>query len=229
MRTRLPTLLLLIVMPMLLVGCKTAAPTNSRLVGKWRSIAIDDPDDIGPVAWEIEFRADGSYHQLEDDGFGIAVEYEGKYRTVNSNLHFQSRRRDDAFPYSYEFDGDSLVLRVPDFEGWRLELEKNDQPLKHLSSLPREPQSVEEAVDTLIRVLPTESLDEITAMAEDDIIRMHHGLGLYIRNGFGLWSGNHPLLESCGDRNMHPDNASGVILEALWSRLQEAKGDHPDD
>lgn len=229
MRTRLPTLLLLIVMPMWFVGCKTAAPTNSRLVGKWRSIAIDDPDDIGPVAWEIEFRADGSYHQLEDDGFGIAVEYEGKYRTANSNLHFQSRRRDDAFPYSYQVDGDSLVLHVSDFEGWRLELEKNDQPLKHLRELPREPQSVEEAVDTLIRILPKESLDDITAMNEDDIIMMHHGLGLYIRNGFGLWRRNYALLESCGDRNIHPDGASGVILEALWRRLQEAKDNHTDN
>jgi uncharacterized protein DUF6794 len=51
-----------------------------------------------------------------------------------------------------------------------------------------------------------------------------------IRNAFGLWQGNAALLKSCAEARygpgpdamfMHPDDASGVIIEAVWRRLQQ--------
>jgi len=68
------------------------------------------------------------------------------------------------------------------------------------------------------------------------LILEHFGLALWIRNNFGLWQGNEALLESCADfvhedrtwyLSIHPDTASGVIVEALYERLVAAGGAPP--
>ena len=58
--------------------------------------------------------------------------------------------------------------------------------------------------------------------AEEELIaRFNLGLGTYIRNAFGLWNyKNIDLLKACRSENIHPDEASKIILEALWERLQ---------
>lgn len=69
---------------------------------------------------------------------------------------------------------------------------------------------------------------------EEDLTLFHHGLGTDIRNEFGLWANNRELLKSCGSQMMpdsayddylmmmvHQDEASMVIIEALWRALQE--------
>ena len=58
----------------------------------------------------------------------------------------------------------------------------------------------------------------------------HFSLGMRIRNTFGLWQGNNDLLASCfpdvTDPYMlmiiehDPDRASGVMVDALWGKLQ---------
>jgi len=83
------------------------------------------------------------------------------------------------------------------------------------------PKTVDEAVDRLLTELEPADQREIRSKAKDDLIVYHISLGLYIRNSFGLWGGNWALLRSA-DEN-HPDNASGVIIEALWKRLQTTK------
>lgn len=56
----------------------------------------------------------------------------------------------------------------------------------------------------------------------DDMIDFHFGLGLWIRNNFGLWLGNEALMtECCGFYPRDPDRASGIIMEALGKRLHE--------
>jgi hypothetical protein len=57
--------------------------------------------------------------------------------------------------------------------------------------------------------------------SEFGMIRHHHGLGTWVRNTFGLWRGNDELLRSTGCQ--HPDNASVVILGALWQRLSRGE------
>lgn len=83
------------------------------------------------------------------------------------------------------------------------------------------PVTVEAAVDILMDVISAEDLAEIRSMSEKDIVLLHFGLGMWIRNSFGLWRGNTLLLEATGAKG--PDGASGVILDALLIRLKKGK------
>lgn len=83
-----------------------------------------------------------------------------------------------------------------------------------------QPQTVAEAVALLLAELKAEDKAHIRAMKKDDLIDLHFSLGMYIRNHLGLWQGNEALLADCG--RIHPDDASGVILEALWAELQRS-------
>jgi hypothetical protein len=94
------------------------------------------------------------------------------------------------------------------------------------------PLSVDEAVDRLTEALSDEDQATIRAMREGEPqVALHHSLGMSIRNQFGLWRGNEPLLADCASqqghgidgRFIHPDSASGVILSALWRRLRESE------
>lgn len=81
------------------------------------------------------------------------------------------------------------------------------------------PETVDQAVGVLLGLLPEDEKVKIAAMAQDDLVALHFGLGMWIRNNLGLWSENRALLESSGAQT--PDDASGVIIEVLWRRLQE--------
>lgn len=83
---------------------------------------------------------------------------------------------------------------------------------------PAYPRTVEEAVDRLMVVLTAEQKAMIRQMQEVELNKLHHGLGTWIRNHFGLWQGNKTLLKATGQH--HPDGASHVIIKALWKRLQ---------
>jgi len=56
-------------------------------------------------------------------------------------------------------------------------------------------------------------------------MNFHFGLGMGIRNEYGLWSGNEELMDSCreisGDKDHHVDSASTVIIKALWKYFQK--------
>lgn len=82
------------------------------------------------------------------------------------------------------------------------------------------PTTVDAAVRVLRGLLPEDEQQKIAAMAEDDLILMHFGLGMWIRNNLGLWQGNTALLEATGHTDA--DDASGVILKALWQSLKPA-------
>jgi hypothetical protein len=81
------------------------------------------------------------------------------------------------------------------------------------------PATVDEAVGVVIATLSDEDKATISAMAESELIGLHMSLGAWIRNNFGLWSGNRPLLESTGEPNA--DDTSMAIIVAVWRRLRE--------
>ena len=55
----------------------------------------------------------------------------------------------------------------------------------------------------------------------DDLILFHHGWGTGIRNYYGLWRGNEALIkDACGGTLCHPDDASMVIIERAWEKVQ---------
>jgi len=80
--------------------------------------------------------------------------------------------------------------------------------------------TVEDAVNLVISSMSTEELEEVRSIAEEDLIFLHFGLGERVRNLCGLWSGNKDLLRACGSEEMHPDDASSVIFNEIWRRLQ---------
>jgi len=83
------------------------------------------------------------------------------------------------------------------------------------------PETIEQAVRLLKSLIEKGEQDGIAAMPESDLIRLHRGLGQWIRNNMGLWQGNARLLAATGER--HPDDASGVIIQAFWQVLQDER------
>ncbi len=87
------------------------------------------------------------------------------------------------------------------------------------------PDSLEDAVDRLVSDLPLKDKIAIARMEEADLIGLRLSLGEYIRDRFGLWSGNKPLMEACravsGKRELRAEDASTLIIAALWKQLRE--------
>jgi len=81
------------------------------------------------------------------------------------------------------------------------------------------PRTVEQAVTNILGSMSEEDKQKVRATKREDLIRYHHGWGTGIRNGLGLWRGNRQLLADCNAQ--HPDDASMVIIDAVWERLQK--------
>jgi hypothetical protein len=84
------------------------------------------------------------------------------------------------------------------------------------------PTTVESAVRIVRDVNPDEELSAIAAMAETDLIDLHLGLGLAIRNAFGLWKEDSTLRQATGARD--PDDAALAVIRALWRCLRGERG-----
>lgn len=82
------------------------------------------------------------------------------------------------------------------------------------------PMTVDAAADEALSWLSAEQKSEFRAMSKEQLYEYHFGVGMAIRNRFGLWNDNWPLLQSACDTRCHPDDASGVILERMWRTLQ---------
>jgi len=92
------------------------------------------------------------------------------------------------------------------------------------------PRTLQDAVDRLALMLSQAEKEEVAAMTETDLIGLHFGLGMRIRNEFGLWHDNRDLLMDCqrikyrdaadSYLSIDPDDASVMIIWALWTRLR---------
>jgi hypothetical protein len=86
------------------------------------------------------------------------------------------------------------------------------------------PVTLDEAVGVILVALPEEEAAKIAAMPESDLIQLHFGLGMWIRNNLGLWQGNDALMQAISEHEyggVHPDDVSMLIITALWQRLRE--------
>jgi hypothetical protein len=83
------------------------------------------------------------------------------------------------------------------------------------------PTNVDDAVDRLLVVVSAEDQAKIAQTSESELIDLHFGLGLAVRNAFGLHDRGSPLRLSCGTE--HPDDASQIIIQALWEKVKEPK------
>lgn len=104
------------------------------------------------------------------------------------------------------------------------------------------PATVEEAVALIVAEAKAEDLERFAKEAEGGLAGYHHTLGREIRNRMGLWRDNTALLADCRRLEveaghdpdafyrehgyevptpMHPDDASMVVVGALWRRARE--------
>lgn len=89
-----------------------------------------------------------------------------------------------------------------------------------MSAQARLPLTIAEAVDAVLTGMPDEAKGELAEMTHDQLPMLHFGIGLWIRNNLGLWGGNAALRRAAGE---DPDEASMVIIEALWKRLRSER------
>lgn len=87
------------------------------------------------------------------------------------------------------------------------------------------PKTVDEAVKRLIANMPLKAKAELAKQDEAELSSLHFTFGSFIRNQFGLWSGNDALLNDCRwiamDQYLRPEQAVMVIVKELWKRLKE--------
>jgi len=93
----------------------------------------------------------------------------------------------------------------------------------------QQPETVTEAIERLMTVLEGEHKIALAIMRKEDLVDFHFSLGMAIRNAFGLHEPGSKLLASCNNaihpntsyNATHPDDASGVIIQALWIKLNQ--------
>ena len=83
------------------------------------------------------------------------------------------------------------------------------------------PVTVAQVVADILQRMPEADRQRIRTTKQADLILYHHGWGTGIRNYYGLWRGNKKLIVSACGTPCHPDNASMIIIEAVWTALQK--------
>jgi len=65
--------------------------------------------------------------------------------------------------------------------------------------------------------------NDVRSLEKDELIVLHDSWGMGIRNEFGLWDGNEPLLASCAADSPgtapEPDSVAMVIMRRAWEML----------
>lgn len=82
--------------------------------------------------------------------------------------------------------------------------------------------------DLIDNRLSTEDRAEFRRTAESDLIMFHHGLGMWIRNFYGLWREDNPYsrinaapnAQGVIDDELFPDQISQRIIETAWRKLR---------
>ena len=89
------------------------------------------------------------------------------------------------------------------------------------------PRTLEEAVDRISSTISDEDKESARNTSDADLMALHFGLGMAIRNDFGLWAGNTDLLRSAlgFDSEELPivpdaDTASTEIIRAVRDTLR---------
>lgn len=84
----------------------------------------------------------------------------------------------------------------------------------------RWPVTVDEAVDEVYGWLSEGERRDLAYMHDEEMSNLHMGLGMSVRDGLGMWSGNTSLMGNCEDGSWSPDECARVILAAFKRRLR---------
>ena len=83
----------------------------------------------------------------------------------------------------------------------------------------RTPTTLPEVVADIIANMTDGHKAQVVSLPENGLISYHHDWGTRIRNDYNLWR-NTDLVKASGAQ--HPDDASGVIIKAVWQELRDA-------
>lgn len=82
------------------------------------------------------------------------------------------------------------------------------------------PTNLDEAIKACYKIADDKQKEEIRTRPEEDMIEFHQGVGRWIRNKWGLWSGG-PLYDHFKTLGLwHADDMSGVILTSFCRHLK---------
>jgi hypothetical protein len=83
------------------------------------------------------------------------------------------------------------------------------------------PENLDDCFKELKKMLTPELIEEMKTNTESDMVKYHHGLGMWIRNNWGLWTSSR-LKKYFNDLGIHhPDDMSGIILTSFWRSLND--------
>ncbi len=81
------------------------------------------------------------------------------------------------------------------------------------------PKDLDECFVQLEKLLKPEDIEKMRGGTENDMIRYHMSLGMWMRNNWGLWGGSRLAKWFNTQGIEHPDDMSGIILDSFWRHL----------
>ena len=87
------------------------------------------------------------------------------------------------------------------------------------------PRSVSQAADRIVRNIHPEWRKTLLKTKREDLDQFQYVWGTGIRDSLCLTAGNNDQLlrSACGGKLCHPEDASMIIMETVWDRLQVVK------
>lgn len=81
------------------------------------------------------------------------------------------------------------------------------------------PSNLIECFSFLNEMLAPESIEEFKAVSEKECCAGHFGIGMWMRNNWGLWGGS-KLRDWFNKQDVwHADDMSGIIMTSYWRNL----------
>ncbi len=161
--------------------------------GKAELLAIEAHDSIDTVKVyqlfnKIVFRTDCNYKHTDKTAFNL--------------IGFGLRHKSNKVSRQEKIKGDKL-----NFENYQKRLAMDSINGFYI------PTNLGDCMLTLDKLLNPKDIDVMRNLGKpEDMIQYHHGLGMYLRNNWGLWGGS-KLRQYFLRRNItHPDSMSGIIL-----------------
>ena len=83
------------------------------------------------------------------------------------------------------------------------------------------PKDLDDCFKELNKLLEPSVIEELKNGSEEDLSRYHFGLGMWIRNNWGVW-GDSRLGDYFREMGIwHPDDMSSIILVSYWRHLND--------
>ena len=214
---KLILIILLIFTPFFLFAADSTL--EKQIIGTWQSVKFT-PKEKGeedPLIWK-EYRNDGKVIVIygNPDGFRLKEIYD--YKIIKNKLYDTNPIRNKKDIYNVSIKNGRLKLSLPEFKYWEI-YERKEKPSVKLQNMPEIPKNLEESFSALSKLLSAEEIKKIKEGDEVQMNKYHLGLGMWLRNTWGLWRGSElkDYFKKIGIN--HPDDMSAIILNSYWRHL----------